>query len=68
MDEERLIEIESKLAHQEHLVLELNRIVADQQQQIARLEQRCQSLLERIRSLSEDAPGGGDGDERPPHY
>lgn len=68
MNQDRLIEIETKLAHQEHLVLELNRVVTDQQQQIARLERSCQSLLDRIRSLSDGGSAGGGLDERPPHY
>ena len=70
MEEQRLIDIETKLAYQEHLVDELSTIVADQQQRIARLEARCQSLLERLRSLGEGSgagPGSPD-DERPPHY
>jgi SlyX protein len=70
MDDQRLINIETKVAYQEHLVEELSAIVADQQQRIDRLETRCRSLLERIRALG-DGSGAGAGspdDERPPHY
>jgi uncharacterized coiled-coil protein SlyX len=33
-----------------------------------RLEQLCESLLERIRSMADSAPTSAAGDERPPHY
>lgn len=68
MDENRLIDIEMKLAHQEDMVNELNRVVTDQQSQIARLEQLCRSLVDRMRSMAEAAPDGNPADERPPHY
>ena len=68
MDEKRLIEIETKLAHQEHLVLELNQVIADQQQQIAQLELKCQGLLDRMKSLSNGASASDETDQRPPHY
>lgn len=69
MDEERVINIETKLAHQELLLSELNEVLTDQQAQISRLESLFQSLLDRVKSLAED---GADidqlSDERPPHY
>ncbi len=68
MSEDRLIEIESKLAHQEQLVFELNEIVTEQQSKIMQLEQLCKSLLERIRSIGESTPGGAPQDDPPPHY
>ena len=68
MSEDRLIEIESKLAHQEQLVLELNEVVTEQQSKIMQLEQLCKSLVERIRSLGEAATGDTPQDDPPPHY
>ena len=68
MSENRLIEIESKLAHQEQLVFELNEVVTEQQSKIMQLEQLCKSLVERIRSLGEATPGDAPADDRPPHY
>lgn len=70
LHENRLIDIETKLAHQELLVDELNGIVTGQQRRIDTLEARCQALLERLRSLG-DGGGAGTGspdEERPPHY
>ncbi len=68
MNEQRLIEIETQLAHQEHLLSSLNDALTLQQAQLMRLEELCRSLLQRIRSLPGPAPEGAAGDERPPHY
>lgn len=68
MEEQRLIDIEVKLAHQEHALDEVNQVLTDQQAQLTRLEQFCQSLVERLRALSEVPAANQHGDERPPHY
>ncbi len=68
VDDEKIIDIETKLAHQEDLLLALNDALSNQQAQIAALELLCQSLVERIRALSEAGGGNGQDDERPPHY
>jgi len=61
-----MINIETKLAHQEHLLEELNVIMTSQQAQISHLENLCKSLIEKMHDLSE--PGVSAGDETPPHY
>ena len=66
MTDQRFVDIETKLAHQEHLVLELNEVITKQQEKIMRLEALCESIIERIRSLGEVALP--DTDEVPPHY
>ena len=68
VDEEKLIEFETKLAHQEHLLSELDDALSNQQAQIGNLEHLCQTLVERIRALSETGVGGSADDEKPPHY
>jgi SlyX protein len=68
MSDDRLIDIESKLAHQEQLLFELNEVVTEQQARIMQLEQLSRSLLERVRVIGDAAPGEGSPDERPPHY
>ncbi len=67
VDDEKIIDIETKLAHQEHLLAALDEALTNQQGQIAELEHLCQSLIERIRALPE---AGGDerDDQPPPHY
>jgi len=68
MEDEKLIDIESKLAHQEHTIAELNDALSSQQMQISKLEHQVVTLIDRVRSLSESAPAGGTDDEPPPHY
>ena len=68
MSDERLIHIETKLAHQEQLLLELNEVITDQQARIMQLEEQYRVLVERVRSLGEAVPASDPGQERPPHY
>ena len=65
---ERLIELEIKLAYQEDLLQALNNIVSEQQQQIQRLETTCQLLYERMNSLVSDNDRTELVNEIPPHY
>jgi SlyX protein len=67
VEDEKLIDIETKLAHQEHLLATLNDALTKQQAQLAELEHVCRTLVERIRALSE-AGGHEPDDETPPHY
>jgi len=68
MTEDRFIDIETKLAHQEHTIAELNDVVAMHQEKIMQLEQLCASLADRLRSIGEALPTDAPQDERPPHY
>ena len=68
MSEERFIDLESRLAHQDQVLHQLNEVVTDQQAKIMQLEELCRSLIDRVRSLGEGLPAGDPGDERPPHY
>jgi SlyX protein len=63
-----MIDIETKLAHQEDMLAELNTAVTNQQSQITLLEDLCETLVGRVRSLSDAAPDSDPADERPPHY
>ncbi len=68
MSEERFIDLETRVAHQDQLLNELNDVVTAQQSKIMQLEELCKSLLGRVRSLGEAMPESDAGDERPPHY
>ena len=68
MSEESFVDIESKLAHQDQLLSELNDVVTEQQAKLMQLEELCKSLISRVRSLGEAMPAADAGDERPPHY
>ena len=69
MNEEHLVEIETKIAFQEKTIKDLNDVIYEQQQEIERLGAICGDLVKRVKELSEfiqgtDAPA----DEKPPHY
>ena len=68
MSDDRFEALESKLAHQEALLLDLNDALANQQESIMKLEELCELLRVRVRSLSAALPADSPGDERPPHY
>lgn len=66
MDDQRQIEIETRLSYTEKLVDDLNSVVIEQQQRIAHLEDLSRGLVERLRALGE--AGASPDDEQPPHY
>lgn len=68
MSEDRLIDIETKLAYQEDLVHALNKIVSDQQQKIDELEAACRKMVDRLVYLSEAFESSQVEDAPPPHY
>ena len=68
MSEERFIDLETRVAHQDQLLSDLNDVVTAQQAKIMQLEDICKLLLGRVRSIGEAMPEGDPGDERPPHY
>jgi SlyX protein len=68
MSEDRLVDIEVKLAHQDQLLDDLNDVVTQQQAKIMQLEELCDSLVARVRSIGEALPDESEADERPPHY
>ena len=69
MSEERLENIETKIAYQEDLIEELNKTVYQQQKKLERLEATCESLASHIAALYESANESNPvANERPPHY
>lgn len=68
MSEERFIDLESRLAHQDQLLNQLNDVVTEQQVKIMQLDELCKSLIQRVRSMGDDMPASDAGDEQPPHY
>ena len=68
MDEQRLIDLETKIAHQEYLLEELNQVLYEQQKTIDKMEATLASMGKRLKELlkgNEDIRGP---DEKPPHY
>ncbi len=68
MSEERFIDIETRLAHQDQGLLELNEVVHRQEQAITRLERLCVALAERLAVLGDSLSDATAPDEPPPHY
>lgn len=74
--EARLIELESRLAYQEHWLDGLDKALAQQHLRLETLERMGELLRRRLREQqqaiqAQETGGGGDAfpvDERPPHY
>lgn len=67
MIEQRLTELEIRIAYQDDLLQELNTIVAQQQRKIASLEQACQILYKHINELQFEKRDNA-VEPPPPHY
>lgn len=68
MIEERLVNIETKIAFQEDLIEELNMTIYQQQKQLEQLDATCKVLARHIASLAESSGESKSVNERPPHY
>ena len=67
MPEDRLMEIEIKLARQEDTVEALNQMVYRQQKKIDELEALCSALARRIRDMQGTAAEQNIANEKPPN-
>ena len=63
MSEDRFIDLESRLAHQDQLLNELNEVMTQQQAKLMQLETLCNSLISRVRSIG-GSDAGWRSDER----
>ena len=68
MTEERLVEMETRLAYQDQLVEELNKLVYEQDVRVRKLEETCKRLQKQFTDLADDSPVSDDGEQLPPHY
>ncbi len=66
--EDRIIELESRLAHQDHTLQELNDVITDQQSRLMQLETLVRSMADRLQAIGDMMPATSGGDEPPPHY
>jgi SlyX protein len=62
MSEERFIEIEMKLSHQEVLLSELHQVLYKQQETIDTLEKKMKAVMKDMESHE------GPANKKPPHY
>jgi SlyX protein len=68
MNEDRLVEIETKIAFQEKTIKDLSDTVYNQQKQIDTLNETLKHLIDQIKDSSIISPGLNLKDEKPPHY
>jgi SlyX protein len=66
--EQRLIDIEIKILHQEATIEDLNKVIVEQQEKIQNLETTLSGLVKRFRDLTAEGLEVGPHNEKPPHY
>ncbi len=66
--EERFVDLEIKLAHQEDMVESLNQVVYQQSKRIDQLEDLLHKLAAHIRANASGSGISGAANEKPPHY
>jgi len=66
--DDRIVDLETKSAYQEHLLQELNDVIFTQQQQIDGLEAGLRRLKEHVQSTGEQGQSESGADVPPPHY
>jgi SlyX protein len=66
--EYRLVELESRLSFQEHLLQELNEALTSQQVQMDALRQALDAIREQVKAGSEADIRPESGEAPPPHY
>jgi SlyX protein len=66
MSEERLINIETKVAHQEVMTEELNTVLYQQQQALEQIQKTLAAFIKQYKELEKTTHGPAN--EKPPHY
>lgn len=66
--QERLTELEVRVAFQERTIQELNDVVTRQQQEIDRLARELASLKDQLHTLEPSPVANRDEETPPPHY
>lgn len=66
--EDRVIELESKLAFQEEMINELNEVITDQQKQLDMLREAQVLLNMRLQAMTETSVDTNEKEPPPPHY
>ncbi|PCI50514.1 MAG: SlyX protein [Moraxellaceae bacterium] len=66
--EDKIVDLEIRLSHQDDMLLSLNDVIVSQQQQIALLEKQVQHLGRQMTAVRQSDPGPMIEDSPPPHY
>lgn len=67
MENDRIVEFEIKISHQEMAIEKLQQTVADQDSAIQKIELALRILKEKVEALAR-GDGTVGGPEKPPHY
>jgi SlyX protein len=67
-EEDRLIDLETRLAYQDETLRVLSDTVARQQREIDRLESLYRQVLDRLKSQRDGLSPNTSDEELPPHY
>lgn len=65
--EERMLDMETKMAYQENTIKELSDIIYEQQKKIDLLEEKIGFLIDQFKDVA-DSSGGEIRNDKPPHY
>ena len=65
--EERMLDMETKMAYQENTIKELSDIIYEQQKKIDLLEEKIGLLIDQFKGIA-DSSGGEIRNDKPPHY
>lgn len=66
--ENKIIDLQSKLAFQDETINELNEVITDQQNQLDQLREEIRLLGLRIASVAESSSTSEEKEPPPPHY
>ena len=66
--ENKIIELQSKLAFHDETITELNEVITDQQNQLDQLREEIRLLGLRIASVAESSSVSEEKEPPPPHY
>ena len=67
-DPRRIIDLEERLTHQQHLIDQLNDVVLGQARQLERLGRELTSYATAVERLAQNAACDDLPHEKPPHY
>jgi len=71
MNEEKIIDLETRIAYQDDTLQELSDIIYQQQKQIDQLNKMMELMLGKLQDISQNQSGSQStniADEKPPHY
>ncbi len=66
--QQRIEELEAKLAFQDDALTQLDSALVAQQTRVDQLERRLEALQTKLVALESQPPGAPEGHEPPPHY